>query len=419
LKAQRKALEAGFASLPKPENNFELAEDEEEEEEGEEQVLTEEDAAERDAKMKAAREREEQLELARRSAVVKRGLPRPIAVDPAMILAGLNATVDDNDSLSEALRAINLEVALLMRHDSLAHPLPGTSVPGGTASDYDMPEDEYVDSARKAIHLELAGSVGLPGASEEQVKLVIAGGVDDEAMEGGWGKEKETMVFDPKSSSWVDTDSLDSASLSAAYEYMITSSKERMIAEATKASKAEKKLAKQLGGYQALNAKARKGILDTMEEIQSTQRDLETFIMLRSMEEAGAPARLEKKREEVGILEKRERDLQARYAEINDERRSLVENIEQVSDCADRITRVVLMYSWKRTRWCWKRKMLWKSRAGRTKGRTVWMGWTVSRFRHRCPAWLFSIACMHCSVYTGSVDLSSRFDADLHSGGDG
>jgi pre-mRNA-splicing factor CDC5/CEF1 len=331
-KAAKRALQAGFASLPKPENNFELAEDEEEEEEeGEEEVmLSEEDAAERDARLKAAREREEQLELARRSSVVKKGLPRPIAVDSIALLTDLNATIDEEDGvLADALRAINLEVALLMRHDSLAHPLPGSSVPG-TASDYDMPEDEFVAEARKAIHSELAGSLGLPGANEEQVKTLLSGSVDDDSFATSWAKEKENLIFDPQQRAYVEISTLSSDALSAAYRAMIATSTERMVQEATRAAKAEKKLGKQLGGYQALNAKAKKGIIETMEEIQATQRDLETFLMLKQMEEAGAPARLEQKRQEVADLERRERDLQARYAEINDERRSLVERIQQV-----------------------------------------------------------------------------------------
>lgn len=68
-----------------------------------------------------------------------------------------------------------------------------------------------------------------------------------------------------------------------------------------------------------------------MNDIHATKLELETFLMLKGMEEAGAPGRLERKREEVAVLERRERDLQARYAELNDERKERVEAIEQVS----------------------------------------------------------------------------------------
>src|ERR1700676_1471414 len=66
----KRALKAGFMSLPKPENNFELLvqEDEEEEEDKiKDFALSEEDAAERDAKLKRKQEEEQRKALARRS----------------------------------------------------------------------------------------------------------------------------------------------------------------------------------------------------------------------------------------------------------------------------------------------------------------------------------------------------------------
>ena len=338
----RRALKAGFASLPKPENNFELADDEEEVEEDEEIVLTEEDAAERDARLKAARELEERLEMERRSTVVKRGLPRPANVNPQSLFASLNETVED---LTPEVKMINAEMANLMRHDSLAHPIPGTSTPGVQMSEYDMPEDEFVASAKSAIHAELAAAIELPGANEEQVRLVIGSSIDESVFQNDWAAERAGLVYSPSTSTWVDSASLTPPDLAEAYQYMIQQSRDRMISEATKAAKAEKKLSKQLGGYQALNAKARSGINDAIQEIQAAQRDLETFNMLRVMEEAAAPSRLEKKREEVAALERRERDLQARYAEMNDERRELQESNEQVSRASDRELSPVVLFT--------------------------------------------------------------------------
>ncbi|WVQ80345.1 pre-mRNA-splicing factor CEF1 [Cryptococcus sp. DSM 104549] len=337
LAESRRALKAGFAALPKPENNFELAETEEDEEEDEPVVLSEEDAAERDARLRAAREREELLELERRSSVVKQGLPRPANVNTYKILDELNAiggSADTDASMAAAFKLVNLEVAMLMKHDSLAHPLPGTSTPGGTPSDYEIPEDSFVAEAKRAVHAELAGALGLPGASDEQLRVAIGAAAeeDPEAFAQTWAKERAGLVYSPSAKAWVDKAGLSDEELAACYAAMISASRERVVAEATKASKAEKKLAKQLGGYQALNAKAKKGIVDVMEEIQQAKRDLETFGMLRVLEEAGAPARLEKVREEVGVLERRERDLQARYAELNDKRREKVAAIERLED---------------------------------------------------------------------------------------
>lgn len=357
LSQNRRALKAGFAALPQPENNFELAEEEDDEEEdGEEAVLTVEDAAERDARLAAARAEEERLEMERRSTVVKRSLPRPANVDVSRILGDLT-----EDETSDVIHLINLEMAALMKHDSLAHPLPGSSAQSGIFSEYDMPDDEFVDLAKKAIHSELAQIVGLPGANDSQLRIAIAAGIDDEAFDFSWSKQRESLVLHP-SLGWAETTSLSPTEISSAYTHMINGSKERMIASATTAAKGEKKLAKQLGGYQAINAKARGSILETMNEIHATRRELETFLMLKGMEEAGAPARLERKREEVAVLERRERDLQARYAELNDERRERVEAIDQVCLPLSRRKKrksKLTSYSSRRIRLSYRLNLLW------------------------------------------------------------
>jgi pre-mRNA-splicing factor CDC5/CEF1 len=354
----RRALKAGFASLPAPENNFELAEEDEEEEEADDVVMTVEDAAERDARLKAAREEEERKELERRSSVVKRSLPRPANVDQRRIFGELS-----DGETSTIIQLINFEMAALMKHDSLAHPLPGSSAPSGMFSDYDMPDDDYVDLAKKEVHAELAQTVGLPGANESQLRIAINAGIAEDAFDASWAKERENLILHP-SLGWVESESLSPTDLTSAYSHMINASKERMIASATTAAKGEKKLAKQLGGYQAINAKVRSGILDAMNDIHATKRELEIFLMLKGMEEAGAPGRLERKREEVAVLERRERDLQARYAELNDERRERVEAIEQVRphtpemrcrSCADQ-------YSSRKTRSCCRRSWRWTTR---------------------------------------------------------
>lgn len=334
LNAARRALKQGFASLPKPENNFELAEDEEEEVEEEEVILSEEDAAERDAKLKAAREEEERRELERRSLVVKKSLPRPVNVDFESLFNQLNAESNEVNELASALMMVNFEVASLMMHDSIAHPLPGTAIPGGTPSDYDMPDDDYVALAKSNLHAELARDLSLPGASDEQLRLAINAQVEDDAsaFTTTWAEEKAGLVFSPSAQSWVEPASLTTEELSAAYRAMIDSSRERLVAESTKATKAAKKLQKQLGGYQMLNAKVQQNITEAMEEIQRTQRELESYRMLKIMEEAAAPSRLEKKREEVALAERRERDLQARYAELLDEKREREAAIEQLEE---------------------------------------------------------------------------------------
>lgn len=340
----KRSLRAGFASLPAPENNFEFDEPEDLDEEEQQAQLREEDAAERDARLKAAREEAERKALARRSAVVKLDLPRPIRVN-------LQRLVDDLEATSKALRSpemseidqvIDYELAQLMLHDAISHPLPGSNIPSGTASQYEVPEDEYVDAARAEIHKELAQNLDLPGASDDQLKQAIFATVrDDETfMTSGWSIEKAGLVYSAKADAWADADSVTPEDKEAGMAKRLENMRERMISESAKAVKAEKKLGKQLGGYQVINGKLKARISAATEALRLQKRDYDSFMMLKQQEEASAPVRLEHKREEVEKLERRERDLQSKYAELADRRRELMARIEQVSSrfCRTTIT---------------------------------------------------------------------------------
>ncbi|KAJ8588540.1 hypothetical protein M405DRAFT_769003, partial [Rhizopogon salebrosus TDB-379] len=126
----KRALKAGFMSLPKPENNFELLVPEDEDEEADTTTgpMSDEDAAERDTRLKRMREEEEKKALARRTQVVARGLPRPARVDVERLMEDLNLGEED-DAMAEVRRLVNAEIADLLLHDSIAHPLPGTNIP--------------------------------------------------------------------------------------------------------------------------------------------------------------------------------------------------------------------------------------------------------------------------------------------------
>jgi pre-mRNA-splicing factor CDC5/CEF1 len=330
--AAKRALRQGFASLPAPENNFEFDEEVLEEEEEPEVELSEEDAAERDAKLAAARAEEERKELERRSAVVKLGLPRPVRVNLQRLVDELAATsAQGHPELAEVDQIIDYELAQLMLHDAIAHPLPGSNIPGGTVSQYDMPEDEYIAAAKDEIHRELGSTLGLPGASSDQLKQVIGTwAADGDQFKGGWVTEKEELAYSVSQGQWVDASQLSEDERIHSMAAQVDALRERMVAEAATAGKAEKRLAKQLGGYQMVNGKIKARIAAAMDTLASQKQELETFTMLRIIEEAAGPKRLEDKREEVSKLESRERDLQSQHAEMLDERKALEGEIAQV-----------------------------------------------------------------------------------------
>ncbi len=313
------ALRAGFMNLPKAENNFELVVPEDEED-GDVALaaMSLEDAAERDARIKKLQEIEEQKALARRSQAVKLGLPRPTNVDPEVLLKRLDVTDD------AAERLINAEVVQLLLHDSIAHPLPGTSRPGGTRSTYTMPADEDLDNAKQAINEELASLVGFPNANPERLReglLTLAKAEPLEDETSSWASLRQQLTFNAGSREWVDPSSLTEEERIEGYNAILTEARETMSKEAAKAAKMEKKLGVQLGGYQTRFSALAKRVTDAFTELQTTQIDYESFSRLSLNEGIAGPRRVEALKEEVDKLAKRENGLQERYKELDGERR--------------------------------------------------------------------------------------------------
>ena len=336
MSSAKRALQAGFMSLPKPENNFELLVPEDEEEELVDGSRTEEDAAERDARLKRQREEEERKALARRSQVVQRGLPRPANVDVARMMAALSVDDDESSEDGAAARLVHAEMASLLHHDSVAHPIPGTLHPGGTRSAYQMPSDDSLGIAKSLIHEELAASLGYPGAGEDVLKRgIIALSAQDEVDESlSWAHVREKLVYDAASNAWVEPNTISHEARIAGYTTQLEAYREAMSKEASKAAKAEKKLNVILGGYQARSGVLGKRIQDSFAEMQKEKIEYESFVRLRTNENAMGPIRLAGLKEEVETLEQRERRLQERYAELEGERRDVLERVGALEERA-------------------------------------------------------------------------------------
>ncbi|KAJ7582452.1 pre-mRNA splicing factor component-domain-containing protein [Mycena floridula] len=324
----KRALQAGFMNLPKPENNFEVLAPEDEEEDAQQVELSEEDAAERDAKLRKIQEEEERKALARRSQAVRLGLPRPSNVNAPLLLEQLNA-VEVEEELVSAQQLVNIELVQMLHHDSIAHPLPGTSHPGSTRSTYVLPTDEDIDAANQAIHEEMASLAGFPNLPSEQLRdgLIKMSKAETPDEVESWARIRQQLTLDPSSRTWVEPESLSLEQRIAGYDILLTESREQVTRESTKAAKAEKKLGVTLAGYQARSQALSKRITDAFGELQTTHFVFESFSRLRINETAVGPRRVAALKEEVDRLERREQLLQSRYAELDNERREAEERV--------------------------------------------------------------------------------------------
>jgi pre-mRNA-splicing factor CDC5/CEF1 len=323
ITSAKRVLKAGLSSLPKPENNFELVVPEDDEVDQAEMVaLHEEDAAERDAKLLRGQEEQERKALARRSQVVQLNLPRPANVEVATLLQQLNKGEDDAE-YAQAQHLINAELVQLMHYDAIAHPIPGTTTPGATQTTYEIPADEDIQAARTAIHLELASAVGFPNANPDRLRegllaLSKAETVDEEVS---WARRRQQLAYDAASKTWTDATTMSLEAHVEGYSFLMNESRDAMTKAASKATKLEKRLGVTLGGYQARAHALAKHITDAFEKLQNAQVDFESFSRLRINESAIGPRRVASLKEEVEQLERRERLLQERYAELELERK--------------------------------------------------------------------------------------------------
>ncbi|KAF7322728.1 Cell division control protein Cdc5 [Mycena chlorophos] len=331
MSAAKRTLKDGFRNLPAPENNFELLVPEDDDPEGANgAMLSEEDAAERDAREARLRAEAERKALARRSQALQRGLPRPANVDVETLFQRLQ--VGEEPSMAQVL--INAELVDLLQHDAITHPLPGTSTTGGTRSTYIMPADEDVDAAKKLIHLELASAVGFTNVSPEQLRDGLLALAKNDAVDeaASWATARSALTFDAARRIWVEPEALSQDARREGYAAVMESHRETMSKDAAKAAKSEKKLSVVLGGYLSRSQALSKRLTDAFGEMQQTKVEYDSFSRLSVNEAAVGPRRLEALKEEVDKLERRERRLQERYAELEAERRDAEERVQTAEE---------------------------------------------------------------------------------------
>ena len=329
----KRQLRAGFSSLPQPKNEFELVLPEEEDDESGaaegdsaevQAAMRIEDRTEREARLKQLREHEEQLALARRSQAVKRGLPRPIDVDAAALLAQLDLEAQDGPAdqredkwRREAERAVTVEMIRLIEHDSVAYPVAGSKRAG----------DELA-AARKLVHDEVAQAAGLPGASDKVLRRAVALAPED--FDRLWRPSYERLAYDARTDRYVDKASLSDEDRIAGLRSLIESNRDKMASESAKAAKVEKRLGQTLGGYVARSKVLAGKLGEGHDELARTRIELESFARLANNEDGAVVRRLEALRDEVDKLERREREGQARFKELLDLQESLERECQEL-----------------------------------------------------------------------------------------
>lgn len=302
----RQSIRSKLAALPRPrETEWELEELPSETAEPSAAVeMTEEDAAEIDRREKEAREKAAQAEFKRQSQVYQRGLPRPVVLDLDALVQRASHVTDPVEGL------IAREAAIIIAHDSRKYPVPGAKVQG-KAPKLDRLDDSFLEAARAAIAAEIASEEAQQQQQDWQ-----------EMFDDVWSSTRSQSL--PGLVNYDDDEEEDDFQeeqrMIAAFDGVQTS----LLATAEKGNKLEKKLALHYGGYQNRAKMLRTKILEAGAALPKAQDDLDAFRSLQISEEAAVSRRLERLREQVSFMMRREREAQELYKSRKDELDELV-----------------------------------------------------------------------------------------------
>lgn len=288
-KAMQSKIQSQFAALPKPKNiDFELELPEETQENNQGIEPSEEDAEERDRRNAALRLANEQAEFRRRTQVMQRNLPRPSNVDMTTLLNSASEILDPHEAL------IAKETVLLIANDASKYSQERKS--NGPAPELDVFSDDELQHAAVEILQEL-----LPGERSQREKEI------ETAFNARLPGIPGLASYDSDDNS--ETNTTNPEPLTEAMAKV----QAQITADAERGNKLEKKLALHYGGYQQRAKTLRGKISEAAEALRQETEQLGVFRDMQAAEEAGLRSRLERMREEVAFVRRREGEVQGEY----------------------------------------------------------------------------------------------------------
>lgn len=286
--AARQSLRAKLSALPKPkETEWELEElPSESAETNGAARRTEEDQEDIDRRERLAKEAAAAAEFRRQTQVYQRSLPRPQHIDYKLMQRQV-------DSIQDPIQAtVAQEAALLIANDARMHPTEAVQLTGRPPA-LERLDDDLLERARAELARE---------THKEELQRYIT---DFESV-----RDLPPEAF------------IDSMPQDEALTRFFVVEKE-VLDQAEQGNKLEKKLALLLGGYQSRAKTLRGKIVETAEAVQTAKIALDSFRTLQIGEEAALSRRLERLREEVSFMSRREREAQEGYRQVRAELQEL------------------------------------------------------------------------------------------------
>ncbi|XP_043464216.1 cell division cycle 5-like protein [Leptopilina heterotoma] len=327
LKKQAKEqLWAGLRSLPTPRNDYEIVVPEDETDEIGQTSMNDiiEDQADVDARKQQEIIEQKQRELARRSQVIQREMPRPIEVN----LNILRPTSDSLNDLQRAEELIKREMITMLQYDALNNPVPMNKRSNNAMSQaqgylnshpYKNFEKDELEEAKKLVENEM--NVVRKGMDHGDISLEAYCTVWEECL-------SQILYLEPQKR-YTRATLVSKKDRIDACERKLEENRMLMTGEAKRAAKMEKKLKILTGGYQGRAQALAKQLNDTWTQIEQLRLELSTFKFLKGQEEAALPRRINALVEDVNRQKEREKQLQSKFAQLQN---LLPERVARIED---------------------------------------------------------------------------------------
>lgn len=309
-------LKMGLSGLPQPKNDYEIVvpenEDQEEPEQAQAQLV--EDQADIDARKQEELKAKAAKELASRSQVIQRELPRPQDVNLTVL-----RPPHESYSLTDLQRAeelIKCEMVTMLQFDNLKNPVPTINKRTNMSQAQQLAflEQHPYGSYRKE---DLEVAKGMLKKEMDYVKNGMSHGeLPLEVYTQVWEECLSQVLYLPNQTRYTRANLASKKDRLESAEKRLEQNRSHMAKEAKRAAKMEKKLKILTGGYQSRAQVLIKQLQDMYENIDQSALELNTFKFLQEQEKSALPRRIQSLTEDVTRQMEREKVLQKKYAEF-------------------------------------------------------------------------------------------------------
>lgn len=319
-KQVKSSLREGLASLPTPKNDYEIVVPENEDQEmdqNNEKGDVVEDQADVDARHVAEAKAKRARELALRSQVIQRSLPRPQDIN--MTVLRPNSEMQGLNDLQKAEEMVKQEMITMLHYDALHDPVPSFNP---NKKQTNAPHLQYLEHSPYRPSDPEAMKVAREMLEDEMqiVKLGMAhGDLSLESYTQVWEECLSQVLFLPSQNRYTRANLASKKDRIESAEKRLEQNRKQMAKQAKQCGKVEKKLKILTGGYQARNQALQKQFLETCEQIEQSHLALSTFKYLAAQEDQAIPKRIQALTDDVDRQMEREKVLQAKYASLREE----------------------------------------------------------------------------------------------------